>query len=909
MVRRYRSLAPDTPRRRAGRVVALRATRRAAHHKNGRLGSFIAIGLAVAIGATVAGAGILGLAATATVAYLSSDLPDPSELEELTFAQPTILYDRAGKVELGRFQEVQRRVVNYADIPRLVLDATTTAEDRTFWENPGFDPAAILSAIAESANGQGERGASTITQQLVRARMLPADVVAPGSDRYLRKAKEILQSLRLNEEYPGETGKERVITAYLNEIFYGHEAYGVAAAAKVYFGVSDLAELTPAQAALLAALPQAPTVLDPYRYAEEDEEGRLVVPADSPPVVRRDWILSNLSSSRWNELTQAEITAAIDEPVILAGTTPLRYRAGHFTWQVERQLQAIVGEDVNLRTAGLKVITTMDWRAQQIASRWVTAAVVAPNLKRAEGDRLLKRLKIPNRELDWIRALRGKDIHNAALVAIDYRTGDVLAYLGSAGYERNDLASKRFEPKYDAAGDGYRQPGSAFKPIVYGAGIEEKIITPGSLLLDITTEFNPRQDWAPRNADRADRGPVLARAALQQSRTIPAIRALERIGNDRVAATAERLGLRFQGGTEAFLQSGLAGAIGTVEVRPLDLVGAFGAFGNNGIRMPTRMILEVRGPDGSLVYEAPPPAGERAVSHETAFLVSDMLAGNSDPGINRAWGPVLQTRNGPDNERRPLAAKTGTAQDARDLATYGYLARPRDGSSPGLAVGIWMGNSDHSLPRTKKPATSITAAAPLWRAFIGQYTEGWPVERFARPKGVVEARIDAWSGGQPGPWTRQRREEFFIRGTQPGGGNEVDRAGLLYSVACGSWRVDPLKAELGPRAWDRDVADWVARARRGPGVTGRHDSTTAYLPGESSWGGPLVGRCAPPPRPAPPPRQDPPDRPDRPDNPKPEKPDKPDEPNKPDNPEKPDKPPKPPKPPNAPVAPLAPETE
>ncbi len=872
--------------------MARRATRRASAQPRSRIGSYLAIALAVAIGASLAGAGFVGLAATAAVAYLTSDLPDPSELEGLTFAQPTILYDREGKVELGRFQEVQRRVVAYEDIPRLILDATTTAEDRTFWENPGFDPAAILSAIAESANGEGERGASTITQQLVRARMLPADVVAPGSDRYLRKAKEILQSMRLTEEYPGETGKERVITAYLNEIFYGHDAYGVAAAAKVYFGVGNLEELTPAQAALLAALPQAPSVLDPYRFAEEDAEGQLVVPADAPPVVRRNWILSNLSTSRWTEISKAEIERAMAEPVVLAGTSPVRFRAGHFSWQVERQLQSIVGDDVNLKTAGYRVITTMDWRAQQIASRWVTAAVIAPNLKRNAGDQLLKRLKIPSRDRTWIRNLRGKDIHNAALVAIDYRTGDVLAYLGSAGYDRNDLASKRFKPKFDVAGDGYRQPGSAFKPIVYGTGIEERILTPGSLLLDITTEFNPRRAWAPRNADRRDRGPVLVREALQQSLNIPAIRAIERIGNDRVAARSERLGVRFLGGTEAFLQSGLTGAIGTVEVRPLDLVGAFGAFGNGGVRQPTRMILEVRGPDGSVVYRAPKPEGVQAVSRETAFLISDILAGNSDPRVNDAWGPVLQVRNGPEGERRPVAAKTGTAQDARDLATYGYLAPPKSPDQPGLAVGIWMGNSDHSLPRAKKPATSITAAAPLFQAFIESYTNDWPVAKFSQPKRVVEATIDAFSGGAPGPWTRDRTTELFTRGTQPNGKYEVDQAGLLYSVSCGSWRVDPLKAELGPRAWDPDVAEWMARARRGLGVVGKHEAATAYLPGRGSWGGQIAGPCPPPPRVVRPPAERP-DPPNEPDKPKPPKPPKP--PNDPGP--KPTKPPKPPTPP------------
>ena len=610
----------------------MRATHRNHERPRNRLGTFLAIALAVVLGGSAAGVAVVALAATATVAYLSEDLPDPSQLESLTFAQPTILYDRDGEVELGRFQTVERRVVTYDDVPRLVLDATTTAEDRTFWENGGFDPEAILSAIAENASGEGERGASTITQQLVRARMLPDDVVAPGSDRYIRKAKEILQSTRLNETYPGVAGKERVITAYLNEIYYGHKAYGIAAAAKAYFGVVDLASLTPAQAALLASLPKSPSTLDPYAYAKKNKDGDLVVPADSPPVVRRNYVLSNLSTSRWTTLTPAELEKALDEPVVLAGDQPTRFRAGHFAWQVERQLQKIVGDDVDLTTAGYSVTTTLDWRAQKLAQRLVTAAVIAPNLKRSAGERLLKQLKIPSRERAWMRALRGKDIHNAALVAIDYRTGDVLAYLGSAGYDRNDLASKRFEPKYDVAGDGFRQPGSAWKPILYGAGFESKALTPGSLLLDITTQFNARQRWAPRDADRRDRGPVLVREALQQSLNIPAVRALERIGSKTVARRAEKLGLHFQGGEERYLQAGLAGALGTVEVRPLDLTSAYGTFANGGVHVPPRMILEVRGPDGSLVWKAPKPEGEKAVSGQTAFLMNDILAGNRQPG-------------------------------------------------------------------------------------------------------------------------------------------------------------------------------------------------------------------------------------------------------------------------------------
>ena len=796
---------------------------------------------------TVAAIGLSLVIVTTTIGVLSADLPDPVNLQALTFAQPTVVYDRSGAVELGRFQREERRVVAFSDVPVLVLDATTTAEDRTFWSNGGFDAAAIVAAAAEGASGTRERGASTITQQLVRARLLPTEVTAAGSDRYLRKAKELIQSMRLSEAFPGEEGKNRIMTAYLNEIFYGHGAYGVAAAAKIYFGVDDLEKLTAAQAALLAALPKSPSTLDPYRYAEKDSKGRLVVPADAPPIVRRDWILHGLAAgARWTTLSATELRAALAEPVVLVGDQALTYRAAHFTWQVRRQLEAVLGDAEAIETGGYRVVTTLDWKAQQLAEKWLTASAIVPNVPRKTGEALLKSLKIPKGDLGWVRALRGKDLHNGALVALDYRNGDVLAYAGSAGYARDAMTSPKFSPKYDVAGDGSRQPGSAFKPILYASAFDARKLTPSSLLLDITTTFNVREDWAPRDADQLERGPVLVRKALQYSLNIPAIRALQRVGNDRVDKTAEALGLRFTGGRKAFMQAGLAGALGTVEVRPLDLTSAYGGIANGGVRVPPRMILEIRGPDGSVVWKAPKPEGTKAVSPQAAFLVTDILAGNTDKAQNPIWAEKLALNNGKGGSRRPAAVKTGTANDARDLATYGYLPAPAKAGQPGLVVGVWMGNSDHSDPRSKRPATSLTAAAPLWRAFVRDYTSGWPVAKFTAPKGVVTATVDAWSGGKPGPWTRLKTRAWFIDGTQPGARRAVDPDGLLYTRACGSYRVDPLKAELGPTAWDSDVADWLRRARSGPGSGGRYDSRTAYFWKQSSWGGPLMGGCARP---------------------------------------------------------------
>ena len=480
----------------------------------------------------------------------------------------------------------------------------------------------------------------------------------------MRKAKELIQSLRVSESFPGEQGKDRIITAYLNEIFYGHGAYGVAAAAWIYFGVSDLAELTPAQAALLAGLPKSPSTLDPYRFAVKDDKGRLVVPSDAPPVVRRDWILGGLAGgARWTKLTPSELQAALAEPVVLAGEQAMTYKAAHFTWQVRRQLATILGGADKVETGGYKVITTLDTKAQDLAEKWLTAGAIVPNVSRKKGDALMKSLKIPKSDQAWVRALRGKDLHNGALVALDYQTGDVLAYAGSAGYYRDDLTSAKFSPKYDAAGDGSRQPGSAFKPILYAAAFDSRKLTPGSLLLDVTTMFNRREDWAPRDADQLERGPVLVRKALQYSLNIPAIRALQRVGNSQVDKTAEALGLRFTGGREAYLQAGLAGALGTVEVRPVDLTSAYGALANGGVRVPPRMILKIEAPDGKVIWQAPDGQGNGR------RLAAGRLPGQRDP----------RREHGQEAEPHLVREARGLQRQGRDAASGGgqdgYLER------------------------------------------------------------------------------------------------------------------------------------------------------------------------------------------------------------------------------------------
>jgi penicillin-binding protein 1A len=743
----------------------------------------IALVLCVAIAsvAVVAAGGVVGTVGV-TISTLEEGLPDVRAFRDLGFSQPTRVFDRTGKTELARFYEVRRDVVTFEEIPVSVLDTTTAVEDGTFWENPGIDMAATLNALAQEAAGGSERGgASTITQQLVRARLLPADVTAQDDTQeglYIRKAKEIIQAYKLTQAFPGEEGKKAIITAYLNEIFYGQNAYGIAAAADVYFG-KELSELTIAESALLAGIPQAPSVLDPYKYAKREKvrkkngrtTTRLIVPTcgsepkpncrESAPIIRRNFALRRLADGhgRWTTLSEEQLKAALDERVVLRPPRAHRWKAPHFVNALVPELESIVADHGPIRKGGYRVITTLDLAAQRLGERVVKAGAVLPNLPLPQYEMQLKRLRL-RRDDGWISNLRGSNLRNGAMVAMDYRTGDILAYVGSAGYYRK--ASPRFAPKVDHIGGSHRQPGSAWKPIIYATGIDTERLTAGSYLLDRQEQFGP--GWTPRNADGTYRGLITVRKALQESRNIPAIRALQRVGISTVRQYAVKAGFTFLGGNDRMLdEASLAGALGTVEVRPLDMTAAFGAFGNGGKVTRPRHILKVYDSEGELIYDARKPTWERVWKPATAYIMADILQGNTNRAINPAWGEVFELHNTQDGSRRVAAVKTGTTNELRDYSTYGFLPAPKSKKRPALAVGVWYGNSNSSSPNLGLLRYSMDNAGQTWVAFVREYMKGKAAPNFKRPKGVVTA-------AGPGPGGR----ELYVRGTQPGAPRQVD---------------------------------------------------------------------------------------------------------------------------------------
>ena len=705
-------------------------------------------------------------------------------------------------------------------------------------------------------------------------RRSPSSSSAPGccpptafeGSTYERKVREIIQSIRLTQAFPGQTGKQQIITAYLNQNFYGNQSYGVKAAARSYFGKS-LDELTLAQAAILAAIPQSPTRFDLVRNAEsvclEDvPEGaectkfKLVVPPETEIVQRRNYVLDLMktrSPLSGDKHTAAEYEAAKDEPVELQQQVSANWKAPHFVWQVRRQLGEIFCPETpddcpKVDSGGYRVTTTLDWEMQKVAEKWVYVAARAPNAKDPEA--LLTARKIPASDQRWILGLRGHNINNAAAAVMDYRTGEVLAYVGSASY--TSKGNKTFQPQFDVLADGWRQPGSAIKPVDYLIGIDDKAITASTLLMDVVTDFgNAAAPYTPTQADKLERGPVRVRSALQFSLNIPAIKAAVLTGLDRVFTRTKDFGLTYPKTAIPVVSMG----IGTLELHPIDLLGAYSTIADGGIRVPRRVIQSIVDADGNAVWPLAEVAqkGVRVTSSGAAYIVTDILAGNTDIKVNPYWGKWAIYDG---KTRRPAAYKTGTTSDNRDVAAYGFLAPPTDAQAPALAVGVWMGNSDNT-PNDGK--LSLDTSAPLWSAILTEISKGLPIAEFVPPSDLETAEVDAFTGLKPGPFTTKTVEELFLPGTVPAQ-EETSRvalgidsaSGLLWQEGCAGPEVtqgffDLAGVEANHPNWQLANADWGARAAKGAGTSGGPERTrtsyfynNSFAPFGRTWGAPFA---------------------------------------------------------------------
>lgn len=559
-------------------------------------------------------------------------------------------------------------------------------------------------------------GASTITQQLARHTYL-AESALPLP---LRKAREMWLALRLEAHY----SKDEVLALYLNEVYYGRGAYGVEAAARAYFGVSA-AHLDLAQAAFLAGLPRSPS-----RY--DSPEGERAARD------RQAYVLDRMVAT--GVIDEGTARAARSRRLAIAPADPPTAR--HLAALVYDELDLLLPE-ARVRD-GLVIETSIELDLQRDAER-----SVARHLAR----------------LDEHRA------SNAAVVVLDPRDSRLLALVGSADYEvEAGQINMALAP---------RQPGSALKPLLYAAALEQGS-TAASMLLDVPTTYDtPSGPYRPVNYDLRYRGPVSLRVALASSLNVPAVRTQEAIGQEALLEIAHRLGLRTLTAAEVY---GPALTLGGGEVRLIDLAGAYGVLASGGHAQRPWVVERVRDHTGEVLYERAPAEPVRVMDEAIAFILADILADPEAraPGFGR--GSVLET---------PFraAVKTGTSSDFTDNWTVGF--------TPDRVVGVWAGNTDHS---PMVAISGLDGAAPIWRDVMVAAMEGRPRPRVAPPPSVTRAEVCPPAGLLPGADCPATAHEWFLAGTEP-----QTTESYYQRDAVGQLRIDP---PVAARAWARE-AGWA----------------------------------------------------------------------------------------------------
>ncbi len=644
--------------------------------------------------------GVLILCAAASLSifglinYWSSNLkiPDLQSFNDRKIIESTKIYDRTGKILLWDIHEnIQRTVVPFEDISVYLKNANVAIEDSSFYQHHGIDPKSMVRAfLVNFTSGDIKQGASTITQQLIKNAFLTQE------KSYSRKIKEIILTFKMEKML----SKEEILGLYLNEIPYGGNTYGIEAASKNYFA-KNAKDLTLAESAYLAALPQAPTYYSPYGENRKELDER-----------------KNLVLKRMAELgfiSEEEKESAMREKINFIGTSGNSLKAPHFTVFIRSYLEKRYGKDV-VENDGLKIITTLNYDFQQTAENLV-AKYAAEN------------------KINF-------NASNAGLVAIDPKTGQILAMVGSKDY-------------FNVADEGnfnitlaHRQPGSSIKPFVYATAFK-KGYTPNTVVFDLPTEFNtvcnpdgtpmqgtrPDSCYMPENYDHIYRGPISLRNALSQSINVPAVKTLYLAGIKDSLQTIKDMGITSLNEPDRY---GLTLVLGGGEVSPLELTGAYSVFANNGVRNPTTGILRIEDRDGKILENfASNPS--QAIDKNISLLITDVLTDN----VARA--PAFGENSWLYFTERQVAAKTGTTNNYRDAWVMGY--------TPNIAVGVWCGNNDNSSME-KKVAGFI--AAPLWNAFLKEVFKTLSKADFEKPIPLPEPKNIL-----AGDWTNTKNPSMF----------------------------------------------------------------------------------------------------------------------------------------------------
>jgi len=714
---------------------------------------------------------------------IRQDLPPVDQLAAYRPAVASRVYASNGEL-VGEFFLEKRYLVALDRIPAVVREAFIAAEDSNFYHHHGIDPGGIARAFFNNLfAGEVVQGGSTITQQVVKSLLLSPE------KSYERKLKEILLSLRLERQFT----KDQILYLYLNQIYLGSGAYGVAAAAQVYFN-KEIDEVTLPEAALLAGLPQAPSRTSPIHHPARARTRQL-------------YVLDRMEADGYISSAEREQAAAIPVHVVVGQRRQTYQKAPDYVEYVRRQLEERYGNRAPYEI-GLRIDTALDLRMQEIAEQAVrrglkeldqrrgyrgpirslseaeassfleqqqkaapkdgyrAGASVQALVVRATAEQVTLRIgdaraTLPAAGMAWARGwkptrLRPGDLVlvtveqrdaatgtyrvaldedpdvEGAFLAMDVNGGYVRAMVGGYDYSRS---------QFNRAVQAYRQPGSAFKPLIYAAAFDHGY-TPASIVVDSPVVFDDGSNriWKPENYEQEFRGPTRLREALVHSVNVVTVKVAQDLGLPYLISYLPRFGF------ERPFPRNLSIALGSSEVTLLELVHAYEAFASGGKIYPPTFITRISDAAGNVIEESTPMAQD-ALSPQTAYLINSIL----QSVIERGTGRRARVLN------RPAAGKTGTTNEQMDAWFIGY--------TPELLAGAWIGFDEKKSLGKKE--TGGRAAVPIWTEFMERATENMPITNFPIPPDVVFVNIDEKSGRRAAPGDHDVLLECFRRGTEP----------------------------------------------------------------------------------------------------------------------------------------------
>jgi 1A family penicillin-binding protein len=688
------------------------------------------------------------------IPLLSLTLPSPDKIVRQTGFSTQIM-DRNGAILYDVYASQNRTPENLADIPLYLRQATISIEDKNFYSHSGFDPIGMLRGFSRIFTTGRAEGGSTLTQQLIKNALLSNDRTV------IRKIKEFVLALEIEKKY----SKDQILQMYLNEVPYGGTAWGVGAAAQTYFG-KDVKDLDLVECAILAGMPQSPSTYSPYSSTPKAYIQR------TKDVLRRMREDGYITSDQ-------EKSAGLALPNVTFQARGAGFKAPHFVQYVEKILENRYGQAA-VEQGGLKVTTTLDLDLQNQAQQVVS---------------------------DEVAKVASQHITNGAAVVLNPETGEILAMIGSKDFNDPNVG------QYNVV-TALRQPGSSFKPFTYVTALKEGY-TASTLLMDVPTTFPGgvgQPDYNPVNYDNKFVGPIQVRYALANSRNVPAVKMLAKVGIKDVLSTATDMGITTLPPTQETLNHvGLSLTLGGGEIRLIDMADAYSAFVNKGARIDPVAILKVTDANGKILEDDHPQKGKQVLTEQQAYIIDSILSDND------ARTPEFGANSYLNVSGLNVMVKTGTTNDKRDNWTIG--------GNDNAMVGVWVGNNDNSP--MLNVASGISGASPIWHKIIVDALAGKPKLSFDIPGNIITAQVDSISGyaahdGFPS------RSESFIKGTEPTGPDPVHvllkvckSDGNLANpsdVSSGNYDTkeffifkeeDPTAAPGGQNKWQEGILNWL----------------------------------------------------------------------------------------------------